>query len=1140
MVILSEIVPPSSSSYDVFLSFRGKDTRNGFTDHLYNALLDAGIITFLDDEEIETGEPLKPELENAIRSSRASIIIMSENYASSTWCLDELVLILHQNKICNQIVIPIFYHVEPTHVRKQQNSFGEAMAEHKQKMEAETDAEKRSQFAQKMESWKMALREVADLKGEDVKDRKESMFINDVVADIHRRLRVPLSNTLPRLIGVDHEIEYISSWLTDGSSRTADILTIVGLSGIGKTFLARHVYRLHSGNFDKSSFIEGINATANERSNGLLDLQKQLHGDVSKKIELRVNDVIGYTSKIAYVLARKRVFIVLDDIGSLKQLDALLGNKGLHPGSKIIVTTKEASLTERCALFKSQVHRSHKEVFLNVLNIYDSLRLLCIHAFDSQNPKEGYEEVSKELAKYCEGLPLAIEILGSSLQNQDVADWEDCINVLKKEPHSRINTALKMGFDALVFQFDKELFKHIACFFVGTNTDLTETILNACDLKARIGITHLIDRCLLRIDSENNLIMHQLVQEMGRDLVRQESPMKPWKRSRLWCHEESFKVLKQKKAKGNTLGLAFDMKMLDKKRLHGSFELKTELFSAMNNLMLLQLNYVQLNGCFDNFPEELRWLCMRGSPLKSIPLDLPMEKIVVLDMSYSNIEYFDMLYGNPQPPTKRQKGLIGTSSNDKRLLGSLKILDLSNCKQLHSVGGFSELPALERLILQNCTGLIEVCESIEHCHDLVDIELSYCYKLRKLPKSLCKLKKHRKLLLDGCNSLESQTEIGNMKAIPRDFKLTMIPLSSALRILSIAYNNLSNECFPKDWSCLAMLDDLRLDGNPIVSMPSCVRTLPRLVTLSMNNCDKLISIEHPPCTVTELSIQNIGEDNPSIWKIKFDPEMSALNLSVGVDGLFSSFEIDGMVNIQGMTRVEEKVLHSLGWKDLEFTKEIVKKTFKFVGRPRLIEWKRCEAHILCEPEWCYIVGVFSMLYREREMPKWITRRSKGPSITFTIPSSPKKLGGLNFFCIIEIKLVASPYSCLGGFAYPVIKISNITKNQTWLYDHYLCGHFEAVNVECLCDLSCRTECWLSHWMFGPNEMKAGDHITITLSDKHSGELMTLECGVGLVYDDGSIEEEEEEKKDDVLGYSSHEITSSVQKTSYVTINYVGL
>ncbi|KAM0001569.1 putative TIR domain-containing protein [Helianthus debilis subsp. tardiflorus] len=177
MVVLTEhesSLPGSSSSssthdlnhrYDVFLSFRGVDTRNGFTDHLYNTLLGARINTFLDDEEIETGEPLKPELESAIRSSRACIIVLSENYASSRWCLDELVLILEQKRKFNQIVIPIFYHVEPTDVRKQQSTFMKAMAQHKERMNAE---------AQKMELWERALTQVANLKGVVANGRRQS------------------------------------------------------------------------------------------------------------------------------------------------------------------------------------------------------------------------------------------------------------------------------------------------------------------------------------------------------------------------------------------------------------------------------------------------------------------------------------------------------------------------------------------------------------------------------------------------------------------------------------------------------------------------------------------------------------------------------------------------------------------------------------------------------------------------------------------------------------------------------------------------------------------------------------------------------------------------------------------------------
>ncbi|KAL8262659.1 hypothetical protein R6Q59_024008 [Mikania micrantha] len=1073
MVEITELLPGSSSSthdpvhhhpnhrYDVFLSFRGKDTRNGFTDHLCKALKDAGIITFLDDEEIETGEPLKPELEGAIRSSRASIVILSKNYASSTWCLDELVLILQQKKIRDQIVIPIFYHVEPTDVRKQQNSFEEAMEDHKQKMEAETDA-------QKMESWKMALTEIADLKGRDVNYRKETEFIQEVVADIHRRLPVPLGNTLPPLIGMDHEIKSISSWLTDGSSNTVDILTVVGVGGIGKTSLADYVFKLHSKKFQKSSFIEGINEKCKKNLNGMLDLQKQLFGDISKNLQLQIHDVSVYASKIKNALAHKKV---------------LLGNEPFHQGNKIIITTKDASLTERCALFDHPVQPNHQKLSLKGLYKSASLELLCIHAFKSNKPEEGYNEASEKLVEYCQGHPLALKVLGRSLWKRDVEYWEECIKVLKKEPHSHINKALKMSFDALPFENDKDLFKHVACFFVGIDKDVTETILDSCDLNARCGITNLIERCLLSISWSNKLEMHSLIQEMGRDLVRQESLKRPWERSRIWCYEESFKVLEQKQGTGNLVGLVLDMRMLEKKKLRRSLQLKTDALSKMDKLKLLQLNYVNINGSYENVSKELRWLCMHGFHLKSIPSELPLEKVVVLDMSYSKIESFDMSYSTSQQFVSRLKGLIGLSSKDKRLLGSLKILDLSFCELLHSVGGFYLLPALERLILKNCTALIEVCESIEQCDELVHIDLRYCYKLKKLPKSLCKLKV-KTLLLDGCTSCQAPIEMEN-EVIPSDLKLTMIRSVSSLRILSLKNNNLSNKCFPKDLSCLAMLEALYLDKNPIVSMPNCVRTLPRLKLLSLNRCEDLTSIENPPCTLIGLSLHPRNIYKPSIRKIKFDPEMSPLTV-VGFFKYLLPCEIDDMLKIQDMASVEEK---------------------EYLAR--FIRGKKCQTGLIVEAR-------------------------KGPSISFTIPSSINNLRGLNFLCIVKKTRYLT-----NMFEIPSIQISNITETHTWVYRNYIDGvefdgnkhyyedsgegeenyedaeenfedaeeNYEDGEEYCLS--------WLSHWMFGPTEMEVGDHIIINVGSEFFIELI-LECGIGLVYDDdddGKIGEEE-----DVLGY----------------------
>ncbi|XP_021804698.1 TMV resistance protein N-like [Prunus avium] len=116
--------------YEVFLSFRGEDTRKTFTDHLYTAFVNSGIQTFRDDDELERGEDIKPGLQKAIQESRSSVIVFSKDYASSKWCLDELVLILERKRISGHVVLPVFYDVDPSEVRKQTGSLAKAFAGH--------------------------------------------------------------------------------------------------------------------------------------------------------------------------------------------------------------------------------------------------------------------------------------------------------------------------------------------------------------------------------------------------------------------------------------------------------------------------------------------------------------------------------------------------------------------------------------------------------------------------------------------------------------------------------------------------------------------------------------------------------------------------------------------------------------------------------------------------------------------------------------------------------------------------------------------------------------------------------------------------------------------------------------------------
>jgi predicted RNA-binding protein with RPS1 domain len=140
--------------FDVFLSFRGEDTRNGFTSHLNGILRHKGITTFIDDE-LRRGEEISAELLEAIESSRISIIIFSQNYASSTWCLDELVKILDCKKK-GQIVLPVFYKVDPSDVRNQKGKFGEALAKHEKRFKDNME---------KVSGWREALNEAGKISG---------------------------------------------------------------------------------------------------------------------------------------------------------------------------------------------------------------------------------------------------------------------------------------------------------------------------------------------------------------------------------------------------------------------------------------------------------------------------------------------------------------------------------------------------------------------------------------------------------------------------------------------------------------------------------------------------------------------------------------------------------------------------------------------------------------------------------------------------------------------------------------------------------------------------------------------------------------------------------------------------------------
>ncbi|EXC27505.1 TMV resistance protein N [Morus notabilis] len=168
-VVSSTPFVPSSFEYDVFISFRGEETRKNFTSHLYSALCQNQILAYIDEKDLKRGEEISPALITTIQQSKLSLVIFSKDYASSRWSLDELVQILKCKKERGQIVLPIFYYVDPSDIRHQRGSYGEAFVAHQKRFRHDGN---------KLEEWRNTLKEAADLFGFHLKDEKYTLACN--------------------------------------------------------------------------------------------------------------------------------------------------------------------------------------------------------------------------------------------------------------------------------------------------------------------------------------------------------------------------------------------------------------------------------------------------------------------------------------------------------------------------------------------------------------------------------------------------------------------------------------------------------------------------------------------------------------------------------------------------------------------------------------------------------------------------------------------------------------------------------------------------------------------------------------------------------------------------------------------------